>query len=254
MTERDIVKHISDGANYYVSMFGKAEHMEIIDKEFYSYVKPRANEHGISIIYNIHIDNLPFEKQQDLVAEIKALHMPFWLDLFAPDDVFFLFFDKNKVHGQTEFADNDEIYMALLPHEKTEPSVQNEKIVKVQSPEEFAAWAKIANDVLANGYPDMHPVYHYPLCRDNIMKCYILYNQNVPVAVASIMDNNGIASLEFVATIPEMRRHGFARAVCERAVQDAFIDGAKIVTVRAIDAVAGKLYESIGFNAYNYVI
>lgn len=254
MTDREIVNHINDGANHYISMLGKAEHMEIVDNGFYSYVRPKENEHGISIIYNIRIDDLPLEKQKELVAEMKALHMPIWLDLLASDELFFLFFGKDKIHGQTEFADNDEIYMALLAGEREENFVSTDKIVRVQSPEEFVAWAQVANDVLANGYPDMHPVYHYPLCKDGSMKCYMIYNESEPVAVAGIMDNNGIVSLEFVATIPKMRRRGYARAVCERAVQDAFDDGAKIVTVRAIDAVASKLYQSIGFKAYNYAI
>lgn len=253
MTEREIVKHISDGANYYVSLFGNAEHMQMIDNGFYSYVKPKDGEHGISIIYNIRIEDLPLERQKELVAEMKALNMPIWLDLLTSDDIFSLMFEKNKIHGQTEFDDNDEIYMALLPDEE-DNLASNEKVIKAKTPEEFATWAKIANDVLAKGYPDMHPVYHFPLCRDGIIKCYILYHQNMPAAVASIYDNNGIASLEFVATVPEMRRQGFAKAVCEKAVQDAFADGAKIVTVRAIDAIAGKLYQSMGFKAYNYVI
>lgn len=254
MTEKEILTHINDGANYYISMFGKAEHMETIHKEFYSYVQPKENQQGISIIYNVHIDKLPHEKQKELVAEMKALSMPIWLDLLAPDEVFSMIFGKGKVHGQTMFADDDEVYMALLPHEKTASAVSAEKIVKVQSPEEFAVWTKIANDILANGYPHMHPIYHYPLCRDGFLKCYILYHQGIPASVASIMDNNGIASLEFVATIPEMRRQGLARAVCEMAVEEAFWDGAEIVTLRAIDAVAGKLYHTMGFRAYNYVI
>lgn len=254
MTEKEILAHINDGANYYIRMFGKAEHMETIHKEFYSLVQPKENEQGISIIYNVHIEDLPLEKQKELVAEMKALSMPIWLDLLSSDQVFSLIFGKDKVHRQTEFADDDEIYMALLPHEKTESLIHTEKIVKVQSAEEFATWAKLSNDILANGYPHMHPIYHYPLCRDGILKCYILYHQGIPVSVASIMDNNGIASLEFVATIPEMRRQGFARAVCDKAVEEAFLDGAKIVTLRAIDAVAGKLYQTIGFGAYNYVI
>ena len=254
MTEREIIKHINDGANYYVSLFGKAEHMENVDKGCYSYVKPKGAEHGISIIYNVHMDDILLEEQKKLIDEMKELQMPIWLDLTVSDEVFFRVFGSKKIHGQTVFTDNDEIYMALLPDTKEINHVNNEKIVKVQTQEEFATWAKIANDVLANGYPDMHPIYHYPLCRDGIMKCYIMYNQSVPVAVASVIDNNGIASLEFVATIPEMRRHGFARRVCEKAVNDAFVDGAKIVTVRAIDAVASKVYESIGFKAYNYAI
>ncbi len=254
MTESEIIRHINDGANYYVSLFGRAEHMENIDKGFYSYVKPKADEYGISIIYNVHLDNLLSEEQRVIISEMKELQMPIWLDLTVSDEVFFQVFGRDKVHGQTKFNDNDEIYMALLPDEKEKNSVSSEKIVRVRTEEEFATWTKIANDVLANGYPDMHPSYHYPLCRDGIMKCYILYNEGEPVAVASVIDNDGIASLEFVATIPEMRRRGFAREVCEKAVYDAFMDGAKIVTVRAIDAVAGKVYQSIGFRAYNYVI
>ncbi len=254
MTDREIIKHINDGANYYVSLFGMAEHMEIIDKGFYSYVKPKTAEQGISIIYNVRIDNLLPEMQKALISEMKELQMPIWLDLTVSDDVFMQVFGRNKIHGQTVFDENDEIYMALLPNEKEVNFVGNEEIVKVQSKEEFATWAKIANDVLAKGYPDMHPIYHYPLCRDGIMKGYIRYKQGVPVAVASIINNNGIASLEFVATLPEMRRQGYAREICERAIQDAFADGAKIVTVRAIDAVAGKLYQSIEFKAYNYAL
>lgn len=254
MTETEIIKHINDGANYYVSLFGKAEHMEIIDKGCYSYVKPKATEHGISIIFNVCIDNIPLEEQKKIISEMKQLQMPIWLDLTVSDEVFFQVFGRNKIHGQTVFNENDEIYMALLPDKKKANFTCNEKVVKVQSEEEFAVWAKIANDVLANGYPDMHPVYHYPLCRDDIMKCYVAYNNDEPVAVASVMDNNGIASLEFVATIPEVRRRGFAKSVCKQAVQGAFDDGAKIVTVRAINAVAGKLYQSMGFKVYNYVI
>lgn len=81
-----------------------------------------------------------------------------------------------------------------------------------------------------------------------------MYSKNVPVSVAATMNNIGIVSLESVGTIPQMRRQGFAKAVCEKAVSDAFADGAKIVTVRAIDAAASKLYQSLGFKAYNYAI
>ena len=42
----------------------------------------------------------------------------------------------------------------------------------------------------------MHPVYHYPLCEKGLMQCYVLYDGNTPVSVASIMNNDGIASLE----------------------------------------------------------
>lgn len=253
MTDREILQHIDSGANYYVSMFGNAEHMEIVDKGCYCYVQPKANEHGIRIIYNVRVDDLPIEQQDAIVTEIKALRMPIWLDLLASDEVFRFVFGKDKVHGQTVMADDDEVYMAVMPEEIQSQKCKN-RVLKVQAAEEFAIWAKIVNDVLAQGYPDMHPVYHYPLCKKGLMKCYIAYHDSEPASAAAIMDNNGVASLEFVATMPEMRRQGYAKSVCEKAVSEAFADGAKIVTVRAADSAAAHLYQSIGFRAYNYAI
>lgn len=253
-TEKQIIKHIDDGANFYISLFGNAEHMIMVDNGFYSYVIPKEGEHGIKFVYDIRITHLPIEQQKEIVAEIKALDMPIWLDLFASDKLHNLFFGKDKVHGQTVFADNDEVYLALSPDEKPNYTASSDKIIKVKTVDEFALWAKITNDLLAGGYPDMHPVYHYPLCQKGAMKCYILYKSSTPAAVATIMDNNGVASLEFVATIPEMRRQGHAKSVCEKAVSDTFTDGAKIITVRAINAAASSLYQSLGFVVYNHIL
>lgn len=53
MTDREIMQYIDDGANYYISLFGDAIHMEKVEKEFYTYIKPKAGEKGISFIYNV---------------------------------------------------------------------------------------------------------------------------------------------------------------------------------------------------------
>jgi ribosomal protein S18 acetylase RimI-like enzyme len=55
--------------------------------------------------------------------------------------------------------------------------------------------------------------------------------------------------LEFVATLPEFRRKGLARAVSVKAVRDVFANGAKIVTLRAFYP-AIQLYQSMGFQIY----
>lgn len=120
----------------------------------------------------------------------------------------------------------------------------------MHSAEEFALWAQITNNIFSGGYPDIHPVNHYTWCEKKGVKCYILYHDNIPASVAAIMDNNGAASLEFVGTIPRMRKKGYAKAICEKAICDAFADGASIITLRAINRTAAKMYRSIGFKAY----
>ena len=266
MTEQEIIKHINDSAKHYIRMFANAEHMETYETEYYSYIKPKTGEYGIRFVFDIKMENLPEEKQSELVKEIKTLQMPIWLDLDASDEVFRMFFGREKVHGQRVFAEDDEIYMAVLEEEWKkrvgagrefgESEIgRNINVIRVKTMDEFALWAKINNDVLAGGFADIHPVYHYPLCAKGYLDCYIAYNEDgAPVSIASVMNNKGVVSLEFVATVQEARRKGFAQVVCEQAVEEAFTAGAKLVTVRAANLSAGRLYEKIGFKPYNYVM
>lgn len=118
MTDREILRHIDEGANFYVSLFGDAAHMEKVHKEFYSYVKPSAGEQGVSFLYDVRIENLPVEQRKTVIEEMKAMHMPIWLNLCSSDETFFLFSGAKRAHGQTEIQDNEEVYMAILPEEK----------------------------------------------------------------------------------------------------------------------------------------
>ena len=75
----EFIKHIDDDANYYVGLFGEAVHMEKFDKEFYSYVKPKEGEQGISFIYNVHINDMPSEKMKTVVDEMKSMNIHYSL-------------------------------------------------------------------------------------------------------------------------------------------------------------------------------
>ncbi len=255
MTNHDILKHIDDGANFYLRLFGNAEHMETVDTGYYTYVKPKQGQPGITFVYDIRLEHLPVEIQREKAAEIKALKMPIWLDLLASDQLHKLIYDKGKIHKQT-IDDSDEVYMAMLPYDQLpfQATTDDIKIVKVQTAVEFVQWAELTNRLLNGGYPDIHPIYHYPLCQKGLMKSYILYKNNTPAAVAATTDNNGADSLEFVATVHQMRRMGLARTVCAKAISDALYDSAKIITVRAVNAAARDLYASLGFQIYNQYI
>lgn len=251
MTNKEIIQHIDDGANYYVGLFGEAVHMEKIDKEFYSYVKPKAGEQGISFIYNVRINALPTEQMKTVIDEMKSMNMPIWFGMNLSDEAAYIFSGKKPTHEKREPKEDDEVYLAMFPEEKIEYQKNNYKIIKVHTAEEFAVWARMVNDILAGGHTDIHPVNHFIWCEKMGVKCYILYHNNIPVSVTAIMNNNGAASLEFVGTVPEMRRKGYAKAVCEKAVSDAFADGTSIITIRAINRSAARLYQSIGFTDYN---
>lgn len=254
MTRREIIKHIDNGANFYISLFGRAEHMTMTDNGLFATVQPKAGEQGISFVYNIRIEHLDTSRQIEVVNQIHLLRRPIWLNLLASDQVTRLIFGKPRVHGQTEFGEEDEIYEAMLPEDAPSPADCNAQVMQVTTPESFALWTQIVNGLLSEGRQDIHPRGHYSLCREGLLRCYLLYQDGEITAAAAVADNHGIDSLEFVCVQPDFRRQGFGAAICRYAAAEAFANGAKILTVRANSLAAAKLYQSVGFQIYNDAI
>ena len=79
-----------------------------------------------------------------------------------------LVYGKAKVHGQTALSDEDEVYLAMLPEEKPLYHTGALKSYRYNQPGICSVGQNYANDILAGGKPDMHPVYHYPLVRKRL--------------------------------------------------------------------------------------
>jgi ribosomal protein S18 acetylase RimI-like enzyme len=139
--------------------------------------------------------------------------------------------------------------MALLPKSKLIATATDLKINRVKTAEDFKIFANLTNLVLADGYQDIHPINHYRWCATEKLAAYIGYSNGEPASVAAILNNDGVASLEFVETLEKYRRNHFAEAVCVEAINSAFENGAKIITLRAFDP-ARRLYEKLGFETY----
>ncbi|MGE5653479.1 MAG: GNAT family N-acetyltransferase [Bacillota bacterium] len=250
MEQKEIIRQIDDGANYYLRLLGDAPHMEYVDNGYYSIIRPMSGEKAISSVFNLRIDHLPTEELQQKVDEIKSLGLHTWWGLGLSERMLDAIWGNQRPQAPHDPAD-EESYMALLLGDKPEyPS--NDHVIKVKmvgSPEDFRVWAEMANNVLHGGYPIMHPTNHYHLCVSGKMACYISYVEGMPAAVAAVMHNGEAATLEFVATLKEYRRRGLALAACRVAVEDAFDAGARIITLRAL-GLARKLYEVLRFRAY----
>ena len=79
---------------------------------------------------------------------------------------------------------DDEVYMYTLagPEEMAGPQV-----TEAGSQAEFAEWAGVVNGVLSGGREDLHPVYHYPLCRNGLLRCYFLRDTEGRVVSAAAL-------------------------------------------------------------------
>jgi ribosomal protein S18 acetylase RimI-like enzyme len=255
MTAQEIICCVNGGANFYLRFFGNAMHMEYNKNDFYSFIKPKQGEHGVKFAFDIKLENIPVKEQIKKIEEIRALNMPVWWDLQSSDGLYKLIHGKDREKTDV-LTDGDELYMAILPTEQINTSTVPENMIikKVNNSLEFEEWATAVNTIMAGGYTDIHPVNHYFLCENGSINCFSCYHENNVVAVASIMNNEGVCSLEFVATDPNYRRQGLARAVCLEAMKYAFDNGAKIITLRAMNPGTREFYTSIGFTIYNYAL
>jgi GNAT superfamily N-acetyltransferase len=252
MNSLQIMKYIDDGANFYCRQLGNASHMEFVNNGYYSMIYPKEGQEGGTSLFDVTLDHLDDEQALKKVKEIKDRNVHTWWGLCLSDRIYNMVWGKDRpVLTPEQIENGDEFYMAIFSNQKPVYSkpVDDITIQLVTTLEEFSIWADICNAVLHGGYPIVHRINHYDICKNGIMPCYIGYYQGKPVAVSSILNNNGASSLEFVATLEEFREKGLAKALCQRAVDDAFSSGANIITTRAF-ADAKNLYKSLGFKIY----
>ena len=255
MTDYEILKHIDSGAVFYLDFFGHAEHMEIKDSGIFRYIYPKENEQGVKFVYDVRLDNLSVEEAQASIAEIKALKMPIWWPLCIPNTLYRLIHNKDRKTVPLTPPDGVELLMAVTSPNQI-PNIQpidGTVIRKSDDEESFALWARSVKDFFNDDYQYIHPRYHYPACKSGKIHCYLCYKGDRPAAVCSIMDNDGICSLEFVATQTDFRKQGLAKCICAYAMKEAFDNGAKLITLRAGGATR-ELYTSLGFRTYNHAV
>jgi ribosomal protein S18 acetylase RimI-like enzyme len=220
--------------------------MESVDNGVCREIRPKEGENGINFIYDLRLEELSDEESKARITEMKGRSIPIWWPLCSEKV-------QRLIHGDNYVPQpptgSDEFYMALLPESQPDDISVNAAINQVKTAADFKIWAGMVNQIFANGYQDIHPVNHYHWCVKGWLIPYIAFIGGTHAAVASVLNNNGVASLEFVGTLPEFRRQGLARVVSVKAVRDIFANGAKIVTLRAFYP-AVQLYQSMGFHIY----
>lgn len=252
MNARDILRHIDEGANHFLRTLAAVPHMTCMDAGGFTVIRPKEGQEGIFFVCGLQLEGCTPSQWRDIIARAKATGLPVWFPLLSTDEQFTCFFGRERINGAPLAAD-DEVYMALFPHELTAVSLAP-PVFRAKDAAAFADCAAVVNAVLSDGRPDLHPTHHLPLMKNGQLHAYVLYFEGTPVSAAVTMCKDGVASLEFVATLPTFRCRGYAEAVCRQAVQDALNRGARLVTVRAVNAAVARLYERLGFRSYNHAL
>jgi ribosomal protein S18 acetylase RimI-like enzyme len=81
---------------------------------------------------------------------------------------------------------------------------------------------------------------------NGLLRGYRADHDGKPASVALALHHNDDCGVSFVATIPEARRRGLARAVMRQALDDARANGCTSTTLQATD-VGERLYANLGY-------
>ena len=250
MDAREILRRIDQGAEHFLRTLADTPHMICTAADGYTVIRPKAGEEGVSFVRGLQLEGLTQVESAALIARVRAEGLPVWFPLLATDEQFQQFFGRTRIHG-APLTPEDEVYMALLPGELTAAPLTH-PVQRVTDAAAFADCARVINVVLSGGRPDLHPIHHLPLVEKGRLHAHVAYHEGQPVSAAVTMCKSGAVSLEFVATLPAVRRMGYAGAVCRQAVQDELARGAALITVRAVNPAVARLYERLGFHSYNH--
>ena len=180
----------------------------------------------------------------DVIGEIRGLKMHTWWPLSASESVLLAIHGRIPVYS----AEDVEIYGIMYPYELPEYTEATAPVAikRVETLGDFAAWCDLDNNTEHHGTVVFHAENHLHLIKSGKLTAFLGIADGTPVATCGILNNDGVASLEFVSVLPDYRKRGIARLLCQNALGYAFANGAVVVTTRAIGGGTG-LCKALGF-------
>ena len=221
MDKKTALSYIDKWANFYLRILGEADNLELIEKELYTILCPKDKKWAS--IFNIRLEDLKDDDLIKTVNEIKALKQHVWWNQYS-DRVNAVIFPEGR---REPTPDDDEVFAVMTPDEM--PAYQDNKINirQAETPDDFKVFHNVCFD------KTLSSMNFYSLYQKEMIYCYIGYAYETPVSVTTVLRNGRICSLEMTSTLPEHRRKGYATAVCQMGIKEAFRKGAEVLTIRA---------------------
>jgi Acetyltransferase (GNAT) family. len=246
MNNGKIIENIVRGMIYYSVFLASPPHMEHFYDGMCAWMKPRAGENGAAVVYKACFGDKCDDEIRVLIDSYRGIGIPdewFLTPLSTPRNV-------RELLGGMGIAVSGDAYGMALAADKMDASLWDDNesgisVRKVSGKDDFITWANMVNDTLFECII-LDPEYYCPMFEAGKITCYLGYYGGEPAAVSSFLNDNGNATLEFIATKAEHRRKGLGAAVCGAAVRQMLIDGADCISLRATPE-GMKLYETLGF-------
>lgn len=221
MEKKLALNYIDKWANFYLRILGEADNHELVEKEFYTILCPKDKKWAS--IFDVRLEDIKEDDLLKIVNEIKAMKQHVWWNQYS-DKINAVIFPE----GRHEPSPNDdEVFAVMTSGEMPAYKDSKIKIIQAKNIDDFKLFYEICFD------KTLSPINLYNLYKKKMICCYIGFTNDTPITGTMVLMNGHIYSLELTSTLPEYRKNGFATAVCQIAIKEAFSQGAEVVTIRA---------------------
>ena len=240
MDKRTALIYIDRWANFYLRILGESDKLELIEKDFYTILRPRDDKWAS--IFDVRLEDLSDEDLTKTVDEIKAMKKHVWWNQYS-DKVTACIFPE----GRREPTPNDDEVFAVMTRDELPdyPSAIID-VRRAKTPEDFEAFHSVCFDktLSSNNLFNLH--------NKGLLDCYLGCKDSFVVAATALLKNGQVYSLELASTLSRFRGMGYATAVCQAALNSAFRESAEVVTIRAgggpaANEVSKLLGKKLGF-------
>jgi len=233
---------ISEGIDLYWRTLATARNMELHTGDI-DYVTSGLKGRGPASIFNIRLCPETAEQRiEEIALEMGAGVLPRRV-LVSPRSTPHNLGSLLEAHGFS--IDSSGMCMAVDLEDWTTPSEVGKPVVLAENHDMLTDWMDIVNFAFT-GRHVMDFWQFADLFALSTTDFFIGVDQRRPAATAMAIAHHGVATIEFVSTLPGHRNHGLGTAVTVSALRLLQERGIRTVTLRA-SPVAIDMYRRIGF-------
>ena len=215
-----------------------------------SLVSDRLPDPRFNRSYVLQSEDLTPESLQKLTEDFSSVPLPFRMDVFLPVSRRIEEFLERTMFDVTENYASEMVLVKSPSSPRGNPAVRTERL----SQDEIDTFSTVLMksyemppDVFSIAFPILHQTISKALEHQGVM-LYVAHLDSQPVGVLYLFAEGGVGGIYNVGVLPESRKHGVARTLMLRAIEDSRAVGNSTLCLQTrAESFQERFYQQLGF-------
>ena len=200
--------------------------------------------------YVLQPELLTAESLQELMNALSSVPLPFRMDVFLPVAKRIEELLERTRFDVTESFASEMVLTKPSDSPESNPAVRIERLSQ-DDVDTFSTVLMNSYEMPSEVFPVALPILHqtiFQALEHEGVKLYVAYLGSEPVGVLYLFAENGVGGIYNVGVVPDRRKHGVARALMLRAIQDWRASGHSTLCLQCrAESFQERFYQQLGF-------